>query len=700
MDDESDEEVSWPKLSRRRKAGSRVSKSNRAPSADQEQALRSQVYETVAGIIGQELGMDVPLMDAGLDSLGAVELRNSLAQVVGLDVPGTLVFDYPSVSALAGYLGSQVQGDEEEVESVSGYTSSSTQDSETPAVMIYSARCDASVGVMGVQLDSTPPTEGLGTVPFTRWDLEAPNDSSTMRTRFAGFMKDVDLWDIKFFGVSHSEGMQTDSQQRMLMTSVYTVLTRAGETMTGVRGSDRSVVVGISAIEYVHMLERSGVASTAYTSLGGSLSVACGRLSYTFGFNGPSYSVDTACSASLVSTHIASSTLQNAESERSVASGVQHTVTPMPFIVLVISNMLSSDGRCKTLDQTADGYVRGETCGVFALKTDHEDDAHAMLVVLCASSVNQDGRSSSLTAPNGPSQQSVIQGSLRRWVLTLAQYEQHEMHGTGTPLGDPIEVGAICAVLMRPKVERGPLKLSAAKVAHGHAEAGAGVIGSMHALNNITHVYTPLITNLRIVNPYVADTTNIMKLTVAPRIGTALVVTHAEHTSTHGVSAFAYQGTNAHAILGATHHSLVAGTQSTITWETAFVWPLPHVHAMVGSALALKQKVTMHTRIGGPLLGYLWDHRVNDRALLPGTGCMEMATAAGYTILSEASNHEHLAVSGISFRLPQELCDVHLHTVSDNRAKGGTAIECVMDLRKSHFQLNSVEQNNVQIYAS
>ena len=211
------------------------------------------------------------------------------------------------------------------------------------------------------------------------------------------------------------------------------------------------------------------------------------------------------------------------------------------------------------------------------------DDTYPALVLACGSAVNQDGRSSSLTAPNGPSQQAVIRSTVETSCVPLEQYVQHEMHGTGTSLGDPIEVGAACAVLLSGRAARGPLALSAAKIAHGHAEAGAGVVGCMHALSSLTHGHTSLMTNLRTVNPYVAETLRVAQMTCVPRQDTAMLGTLSAGAAACGISSFAFQGTNAHALLGACEEQEASHVMEAqrMNWSKQSLWLAPRAHPLL-----------------------------------------------------------------------------------------------------------------------
>jgi acyl transferase domain-containing protein/acyl carrier protein len=662
--------------------------------------------DTVATVLGSTVDAEEPLMDAGLDSLGAVELRNGLSKSVGMELPGTLMFDYPSVGALAGYLETQLAPAEAEEESEeeseeddsseysSDYSSDygylTSREPQAPTIGIFSALCNGSAGDVTMSLDDRVAFDGVCTVPFSRWDSDADfvtgKIPGSQIVRFGGFMPDVDLWDMQAFAISFSEAIQLDPQQRLLMACASSALKQGAETMAAVRGENRSVTIGISSAEYLFELMKYTVDFTPYTSMH-TLSVACGRVSYFFGFTGPSYSIDTACSSSLVAAHLANTLVKTAETVSSIALGTSMDVVAQTCVIFKVSGMLAPDGRCKCLDQAGDGYVRGESIGALEMKTVDEGGESEFLTVVPDTCINQDGRSSSLNAPNGPSQQSAIRTAMEKADVEAAQYEQLEMHGTGTSLGDPIEVGAATAVLTGPKTKRGALTLAAAKTAFGHAEAGAGLIGTLRAISSITHALVQSVVNLRTVNPYVADTMNIAKLASAPKQESVLVSHQMEELSVCGISSFAFQGTNAHCLLGRDVVETSTGYASAARkgFEQQSLWITPYAHPMISTATTKKTQVQINSFICGTTLAFLWDHRVNGKALLPGTGFLELSTAISTSVLGEAAISAAYAVSGVSIRFPLEMPDTY--AVDKKDAMRGPHIAGALDLRSGSYDL-------------
>ena len=288
------------------------------------------------------------------------------------------------------------------------------------------------------------------------------------------------------------------------------ILEQVSETMQAMAGKvyadSFGVYVGIAGTEYgVSALEYTGPTVSVYSATGSQLSVAAGRLSYVFGLKGPSVSIDTACSSSLVSTHLGYGSLRQGECSDAIVCGVNMTLSAFTTAMFKRAGMLAEDGRCKVLDSSADGYVRSESCGTLLLRSGDGSsreggvDSHS---VICSTSVNQDGRSSSLTAPNGPSQQGVIGSALRDAGVSASSICDLQMHGTGTSLGDPIEVGAAGAVLLGSRSQ--PLSLSAVKATVGHSEPAAGIAGVMQSVASLSFRSSIGMRHLIHVNPHVA----------------------------------------------------------------------------------------------------------------------------------------------------------------------------------------------------
>jgi acyl transferase domain-containing protein len=326
------------------------------------------------------------------------------------------------------------------------------------------------------------------------WDVDALSGggaAATLPARFGGFVPDTDLFDVSMFGLSGGEAELMDAQQRLLLEAALEALCQAGASLS--QPSSTTVAVGIASAEYNnHLVPRYTAGISAYSSTGGALSVASGRLSYTFGFKGAALSVDTACSSSLVASHLAAGNVFSGVSSGGLTAGAGLLLSPDTTAMFHKAGMLAADGRCKTLDAAADGYVRGEAIGAMLLQAVQQGDSecHGWLALFSGSAVNQDGRSSSLTAPNGPSQQEVMRQALAFAGLVAAAICQLQMHGTGTPLGDPIEVGAASAVLVDGARRVLPLAASTAKACIGHTEAAAGVMGLTHASVALSHRLT------------------------------------------------------------------------------------------------------------------------------------------------------------------------------------------------------------------
>ena len=480
--------------------------------------VKGLVVETVTGVLGQVVSPDEPLMAAGLDSLGAVELRNALEGALGISLPGTLVFDYPSVDAMTQFILSQIPAADAAAEDAGGLMVSAGASLLTAAAVATApADMQAMIGITGTAsysprsaITSLQPVDAISAVPLSRWDWEALATTSVSKqggvvpARFGGWLSGVEMFDAGLFGISGVEAELMDAQQRLLLQAAHQAITAAAAAsgaaaaaaegayassvmeVTAAAGVNTCVAVGIASAEYNNwVLRRQGVATSAYSATGGALSVASGRLAFLYGMRGAALSVDTACSSSLVAAHFVSNQLSGGVSKTGLAAGVGLLLSPEPTAMFQKAGMLAPDGRCKTLDAAADGYVRAEACGalVMQLVTDL-DCGSSCSAVFSGSAVNQDGRSSSLTAPNGPAQQEVIRSALAAAGLQPHQVAALQLHGTGTALGDPIEMGAAAAVFFSKEqqaVRVQPIVATASKSWMGHTEAAAGSMGLIHA---------------------------------------------------------------------------------------------------------------------------------------------------------------------------------------------------------------------------
>jgi phthiocerol/phenolphthiocerol synthesis type-I polyketide synthase D len=337
--------------------------------------------------------------------------------------------------------------------------------------------------------------DAVGEVPADRWDADAfydpdPSAPGRMTTKWGGFVSDVAGFDAEFFGITPREAQAMDPQQRMLLEVSWEALEHAGIAPDRLSGSRTGVMVGMSSWDYTIVNIEHRAEIDAYLSTGNPHSAAVGRIAYLLGLRGPAVAVDTACSSSLVAVHLACQSLRMRESDLALAGGVQLSLSPFTGIALSKWSALSPQGRCKTFDAGADGFVRGEGCGVVVLKrlADAQRDGDRVLAVVRGSAINQDGRSNGMTAPNAMAQRDVIKDALKAGGIAADTVHYVEAHGTGTVLGDPIEFEALAATY---GTGPSPCALGAVKTNLGHLEAAAGVAGFIKAVMVVGHETIP-----------------------------------------------------------------------------------------------------------------------------------------------------------------------------------------------------------------
>ncbi|AOX01782.1 beta-ketoacyl synthase [Moorena producens PAL-8-15-08-1] len=387
-------------------------------------------------------------------------------------------------------------------------------------------------------------------VPKNRWDIDSyydpdPDTTGKIYTRDGGFLTEVDTFDSQFFKILPREATSLDPQQRLLLEVSWEALEYAHQVSEQLYNSLTGVFVGISTNDYAKRLLGTE-APDAYFGTGNAFSAAAGRLSYVLGLTGPSMAVDTACSSSLVAVHLACQSLRQQECHLALAGGVNLLLSPEASITFSQGRMLAPDGRCKTFDAAANGYVRGEGCGIIVLKrlSDAIASQDQILAVIRGSAINQDGPSGGLTVPNGPSQQAVIRQALKNGGVDPVQVSYIEAHGTGTSLGDPIEVGAIGAVFGASHSQEHPLIIGSLKTNIGHLEAAAGIAGLLKVVLQLQHQEIAPHLHLREPNPYINWDELPLNVPTQPTPWSA-----GSEKLFAGVSSFGFSGTNAHVVL-------------------------------------------------------------------------------------------------------------------------------------------------------
>jgi acyl transferase domain-containing protein/acyl carrier protein len=517
------------------------------PGAEAIQAWLVRKLSEQLGIAAHELDVAEPFASYGLGSSELVGLSGELAEWLGRRLPAELAYECPTIETLARHLAEPPDAQqlaipaEQDREAIA----------EAIAIIGIGCRFPGAEDVEGFWQLLRNGVDAIREVPADRFDLRDffdpdPATPGKMVTRWGGFIEQVDRFDAHFFGISPREAERMDPQQRLLLEVVAQALEDAGQVQERLAGAPVGVFIGISNNDYGRIQLNDFERIDAYAGTGNALSIAANRISYVFDFRGPSMALDTACSSSLVAVHEACNSLRSGESSLALAGGVNLILSPAITINFSKAGAMAPDGRCKTFDARADGYVRGEGAGVVVLKplAQAVADGDPIYAVIRGSAVNQDGRSNGLMAPNPRAQEAVLREAYRRAEVAPGDVQYLEAHGTGTYLGDPIEAKALGAVLGVNRALERPCAIGSVKTNIGHLEAAAGIAGLIKVALALKHREIPPSLNFAEPNP------NIPFDQLPLRVQTVLAPWPVERTpALAGVSSFGFGGTNAHVVL-------------------------------------------------------------------------------------------------------------------------------------------------------
>ena len=516
-----------------------------------EASLRNWLVDYLVTNIGcspDEIDFDGPLNDLGVGSRDSVVLSGELTELLGRPISPVEFWQHPTINDLARFL-----------------AGSETESSNESTVHLDRGSMDEPIAVIGLGCRLPGDVDGpeslweflsedrsaVTEIPSDRWAPFADSSAEaaavlSRTTRWGSFLSDIEGFDAEFFEITPREAAKMDPQQRLLLEVAWEALEYAGIPPSSLRHSQTGVFVGACLGEYGYLASSDLPSVDAWSNTGGALSIIANRLSYFLDLRGPSLTLDTACSSSLVAIHLACQSLRSGDSNLAMAAGVNLLLLPAVFHGFDQAGALSATGGCHAFDASADGFVRGEGCGVAVLKrlSDAVRDGDRVLAVVRGSAVNQDGRSNGLMAPNPAAQMAVLRSAYANAGVAPQEVDYVEAHGTGTLLGDPIEARALGTVLGRGRPEQSPLLIGAIKSNIGHLEAAAGIAGFIKTVLSVQRASIPANLGFEAPNPHISFEQMRLKVVDQP---TQWPQTARPRRA--GVSSFGFGGTNAHVVI-------------------------------------------------------------------------------------------------------------------------------------------------------
>ncbi len=511
-----------------------------------------------------ELDLKKPFSFYGIDSKEALSLAGDLEDWLQVKLSPTLLWQYPDIDSLVTFLSGAAYSSEKLRAPIAP-----RQSADPIAIVGMSCRFPGAKNPKEFWELLKNGTDAISEVPAERWNVDTYYDPQgvspgKMNTRWGGFLEKIDKFDARFFGISPREATRMDPQQRLLLELSWEAFESAGMCPEKSAGSQTGVFIGIGSTDYLQLQYIMNFNKIdPYMGTGNAHSIAANRISYLFDFRGPSLAIDTACSSSLVALHLACKSLHSGESNLALAGGVNLILKPETTIVFSQARMMSSKGRCFTFDEAADGYVRSEGCGVVLLKrySDALKDGDPILALIRGSAVNQDGHSNGLTAPSSQAQQAVMREALSESGVSPAEISYFEAHGTGTPLGDPIETESISAVIQS---GRNPLQekcwLASVKTNIGHLEVASGIAGLIKVILAFKHRQIPPHLHFKKINPHIPM--DQMPFRIPMNLEPWEVSGQTRYAA---VNSFGFGGTNANVILQEAPPQSISQTHETLS---------------------------------------------------------------------------------------------------------------------------------------
>lgn len=530
-----------------------------------------------------------------------------------------------------------------------------------------------------------------------------------MYVRLGMFLHTIDAFDPGAFRLTSAEAAAMDPQQRLLLEQTSSALENSEMIVGSLADTKTGVYVGCMYQEYTQLQFNHGLRINPAVVTGNGISYLVGRLSYTFGLAGPCVSTDTACSSSLVAAHQAHKGVLAGEAVAAVAAGVNAMVLSITTASIAGMGALSPVARCKTFDASADGYGRGEGFAVFVLApAQHAQQATA---VVRGSAINQDGRSSGLTAPNGPSQTTLIRDVLISAGVKAQDVAYLALHGTGTPLGDPIEVNALGQAFRQPRGStRSPLVLGSVKSCFGHTEGAAGLTGALLAVQALHHKDTPAIMHLRNMNPYVDSALGDwgkragMQASVARQLGAQPSIAPRAGEVAAGTSSFGMGGTNTHLLVAVpSPKESGLGTTRLSAMQRVKLWPAPPPSHFLVTALAMprNKRVVIAVDMLCPVLGAMFDHRVQGHVIVPGAALFEAALSSARVLDKTGSNSVVALDSSILAPVMLSSQEKAMQLEVDiSLAQGSALIQSSYGAHMPHFSCKFGKMANVEASSS